>query len=136
MSDNYIDFAVSGGRKLSGKIQTNTSKNGAMGLLCASLLNSGLMCAALLNKGKTILHGIPDIEEVKRICEVLRSIGVKITNLSKNTLKIEPPKKLELQNIDKKAAGKTRTIVMFLGPLIHLFNEFSLSKEFYHNCQR
>src|SRR3989344_4784982 len=37
--DGTDDFKIVGGRKLSGTIQTNTSKNGAMGLFCASLLN-------------------------------------------------------------------------------------------------
>lgn len=106
---NSMDFIVHGGKKLSGTIATNTSKNGAMGLLCASLLN----------KGTTILHGIPDIEEVKRILEVMESIGVQITWIEKNVLKIKPPLEFNLANIDKTSAGRTRTILMFLGPLIH-----------------
>ncbi len=36
-----IDVEIEGGRKLSGTITTNTSKNGALGLICASLLNKG-----------------------------------------------------------------------------------------------
>jgi len=35
--ENSLDFCINGGKKLSGEITTNTSKNGAMGLLCASL---------------------------------------------------------------------------------------------------
>ena len=34
----------------------------------------GLLCAALLNDGKTILHNIPQIEEVKRLMEVLHAL--------------------------------------------------------------
>src|SRR4051812_7990655 len=62
------DFKIVGARKLSGTIQTNTSKNGAM----------GLFCAALLNKQPTTLHGIPRIEEISRIIEIFESIGVRI----------------------------------------------------------
>ena len=57
--ETSTDFKIRGGGQLSGTIQTNTSKNGAMGLLCA----------ALLNRGKTTLFGIPYIEEVNRILE-------------------------------------------------------------------
>jgi UDP-N-acetylglucosamine 1-carboxyvinyltransferase len=113
---NSVDFVVEGGHKLSGEVVTNTSKNGAMGLLCASLLN----------RGQTILHGIPKIEEVNRILEVMQSIGIKFEWIEKNTLKINPPKKLDCENIDKVAAGRTRTILMFLGPLIHLMPNFEL----------
>jgi len=116
IADNSMDFQVRGGGTLSGEIRTNTSKNGAMGLLCASLLN----------QGKTILHGIPRIEEVNRILEVLESIGVKTEWVGERSLEINPPKELDLKNIDAKSASKTRTVIMFLGPLIHLFKEFSL----------
>ena len=36
-----MNFRVHGGKKLSGEIRVNTSKNAAVGLLCASLLNKG-----------------------------------------------------------------------------------------------
>ena len=111
-----IDFEIQGGQQLSGTIATNYSKNGAMGLLCASLLNFG----------KTTLHGIPRIEEVNRILEVLESIGVKTEWSDANTLAIQRPKKLSLENINDKSARRTRTILMFLGSLIHEYNEFEL----------
>ena len=62
-----VDFRVNGGKKLSGTIRTNFSKNGSVGLLCASLVN----------KGTTTLHGIARIEEVNRVVEILESIGVR-----------------------------------------------------------
>jgi UDP-N-acetylglucosamine enolpyruvyl transferase len=34
-----MNVVIEGKKKLSGTIETNTSKNGAVGLLCASLLN-------------------------------------------------------------------------------------------------
>ena len=113
---NSVDFKIEGGHQLSGTIQTNTSKNGAMGLLCASLLN----------KGKTTLHGIPRIEEVNRILEVLGSIGVQTKWVAQNTLEMIPPKALDLASINAVSARKTRTILMFIGPLIHLFKNFSI----------
>jgi UDP-N-acetylglucosamine 1-carboxyvinyltransferase len=116
LASESIDFKIQGGRKLSGQISTNTSKNGAMGLLCASLLN----------KGKTILHGIPQIEEVKRIIEVFESLDISVRWLGPGSLEIIPPKKLKLENINREAAMKTRTILMFLGPLIHLLPQFEL----------
>lgn len=114
--NNSIDFEINGGQKLSGSIKTNFSKNGSVVLLCASLLN----------KGKTTLHGMARIEEVYRVVEFLESIGAKINWIDQNSLVVIPPKKIKIENIDKESAGKTRTIVMMMGPLIHLLNNFSI----------
>lgn len=111
-----IDFEIEGGHKLHGEITTNASKNGAMGLLCA----------ALLNKGVTTLHNIPRIEEVNRMLEVLTSIDVQVKWIAKNSLEITPPAKIALDKIDIDAAVKTRSVIMLMGPLIHLFKSFSL----------
>ena len=111
-----IDFEVRGGKKLHGSISTNFSKNGSVGLLCASLLN----------QGKTILHGIARIEEVYRVMEILESIGVKIEWTGSNSVLITPPKNFRLENINVESAIKTRSIVMLMGPMIHFFKKFSL----------
>lgn len=85
----------------------------------------GLLCASLLNKGKTILKNVPRIEEVNRMTEVLLSIGVSVKRVG-NDLEIKPPEKLLLEKIDKDAAVKTRSIIMFIGPLIHHLKKFRL----------
>ncbi|MFA6273535.1 MAG: UDP-N-acetylglucosamine 1-carboxyvinyltransferase [Candidatus Paceibacterota bacterium] len=114
--NDSIDFQVNGGKKLSGTIKTNFSKNGSVGLLCASLLNKGI----------TTLHGIARIEEVYRVIEILESIGVSIKWINQNSIIITPPKQFKLENINVESAIKTRSIVMLIGPLIHKLNNFSL----------
>jgi len=114
--NNTTDFEVNGGKKLHGSIKTNFSKNGSVGLLCASLLN----------KGKTTLHGIARIEEVYRVIEILESIGVKVKWTAQNSLIITPPTKFNLKNINVESAIKTRSIVMLMGPLAHHMNSFSI----------
>jgi len=112
-----INFRINGGNKLSGEIEVKTSKNAAVGLLCASLLNHGT----------TTIRRVARIEEVYRIIEVLQSIGVKVRWLNeKNDLEIIPPARLKLQNMDIQAAKKTRTVLMFLGPLLNQYSEFDL----------
>jgi UDP-N-acetylglucosamine 1-carboxyvinyltransferase len=115
VADGALNIEIHGGKKLAGEIITKTSKNGAVGLLCASLLNHG----------KTTLKNVPKIEEVYRIIEVLQSIGVSIKWLG-NDLEINRPAKLDLNKIDKAAANKTRSIIMFMGPLIHELKKFRL----------
>jgi UDP-N-acetylglucosamine 1-carboxyvinyltransferase len=115
-SSGKINFRVHGGKKLSGEIRIKTSKNAAVGLLCASLLN----------RGKTTLRKVARIEEVNRIIEVLNSIGVKTRWLEGNDLEITPPSKLKLSEMDVEAAKRTRTVLMFLGPLLHQYDDFRL----------
>ena len=114
--NDSIDFQVNGGKKLSGTIKTNFSKNGSVGLLCASLIN----------KGTTTLHGIARIEEVYRVIEILESIDVSVKWLDQNSVVITPSKKFNLENINVESAVKTRSIVMLIGPLIHMLSSFSL----------
>lgn len=110
-----INFVVEGGKTLSGKVETSRSKNGAVALLAASLLN----------RGRTTLEHVPKIEEVNRLIEVLRSLGVSVEWEGQNVV-IVPPKKLALENIDRVAATKTRSILMFIGSLVHVLKEFEL----------
>ncbi len=112
---NALSFAIEGGRKLKGEITVNTSKNGAMAVLCASLLN----------KGTTTVHHVPKIEEVHRLVEVFASIGVK-TVWNGNTLTVTPPKEFKLEALDADAARKTRSIIMFIGPLLHRYASFTI----------
>lgn len=110
-----MNFIIDGGKKLSGKVETSRSKNGAVALLAASLLN----------RGKTTLEHMPKIEEVNRLIEVLRSIGASVEWHGTNVV-IVPPKKISLKTIDRIAATKTRSILMFIGPLLHAFKKFDL----------
>lgn len=110
-----MNFEIEGGRTLKGTIETNSSKNGAVGILCASLLN----------RGTTTLKKMPHIEEVNRLIEVLESIGVSAT-WKGNDLEIKPPKRFALEKMREDSAQKTRSIIMFIGPLIHYLTSFSL----------
>lgn len=108
---------VTGGQQLSGTIPVKSSKNGAVALLCASLLN----------RGRTTLRGVARIVEVDRIVDVLRSVGVQATwSADGKDLEIIPPAQLDLANIDSDAARRTRSIIMFLGPLLGRETSFEL----------
>lgn len=110
-----INFIVEGGKHLSGSVETSRSKNGIVALLAASLLNSG----------RTTFTHVPKIEEVNRLVEVLRSIGVSV-EWDGSSLVIQVPKKLSLDSIDREAATKTRSILLFIGSLIHHAHAFEI----------
>jgi UDP-N-acetylglucosamine 1-carboxyvinyltransferase len=112
-----MHLRVVGGRQLSGSIDVKPSKNACVALLCASLLNSG----------RTLLRRVARIEEVFRLLEVLNSIGVRTRWINDgNDLEIVPPAELSLDTIDADAARRTRSIIMFLGPLLHRMDHFKI----------
>lgn len=112
-----MHLRVVGGRRLSGAIDVKTSKNACVALLCATLLNAG----------RTTLRRVARIEEVYRILEVLGSIGVRTRWINDgNDLEIVPPAELELDRMDTDAARRTRSVIMFLGPLLHRTDRFRI----------
>ena len=116
LNHGAINLVIEGGHELSGEVTLKTSKNATVALLCASLLN----------KGTTKLKNIARIEEVNRLIEVLTSIGVQVRWVGTNDLEIKPPEKLDLENMNKDAARKTRSVIMFIGPLMHTTKQFKV----------
>ncbi|MCA9324946.1 UDP-N-acetylglucosamine 1-carboxyvinyltransferase [Candidatus Saccharibacteria bacterium] len=116
INSGTVNLRIEGGHELSGEITLKTSKNAAVGLLCASLLN----------KGVTKFKNFPRIEEVNRIIEVLESIGVQAKWLPGNDLELRPPATLQLEKIDKNAARKTRSVLMLIGSLMHDYADFKI----------
>ena len=111
-----VNLRIEGGHELHGNIQLKTSKNAAVALLCASLLNYGV----------TKFVNFPRIEEVYRILEVLESIGVQVRWTNGNDLEIRRPEHLKLDNMNKDAARKTRSVLMLMGSLMHDYDSFKI----------
>lgn len=110
-----VSLRIDGGHELKGSITVKTSKNAAVSLLCATLLN----------KGATTLKDIPKIEEVNRIIEVLQSIGIQV-RWRGNDVEVKPPAKISIDNINESAASKTRSVIMLIGPLLHKISKFNI----------
>lgn len=111
-----VNLHIEGGNELKGKIPLKTSKNAAVALLCASLLNYGV----------TKFKSFPRIEEVNRIIEVLESIGVQVKWLPNNDIEIRRPKELALDKLNAKAARRTRSVLMLIGSLMHDYTELKI----------
>ena len=110
-------FFIQGGRPLQGKVTINPSKNGALFLLSASLLN----------KGTTILHNIPQIEEVKRILEVFASLEIEVERRGRTVI-IRPPSRIPWRKINRATAERTRAIILLVGALSASYRKFLLPK--------
>ncbi len=62
-------FVINGGKKLSGTVRTDGSKNASLPIIVASLL---------IDNGETILENIPPLRDIKTISQVLEHLGAKI----------------------------------------------------------
>lgn len=108
-------FEIEGGKKLSGEITVNGSKNAAVAILAASVMNHGT----------TTLKNVPQIEEVNRWIEILESIGMQIEKKGK-TLVLTSPKMFALRSINKEAAEKTRSAIMLISSLSGRHRKYSI----------
>ena len=72
---------VEGGTRLEGVVEVSGAKNAAL----------KLAAAALLARGKTVLHNVPRIRDVKTMLAVLEGLGVE-TSFHGHTLEIDANK--------------------------------------------
>lgn len=116
LAGKAVNLRIEGGHELHGEITVKPSKNATVALLAASLLNLGT----------TRLKRVPRIEEVNRLIEVLLSMGVSVRWMANNDLEIKRPPKLDVAKMDAEAARKTRSVLMFIGPLMHFEKDFKI----------
>ncbi len=113
LADNSLNFKIEGGHKLYGRISTNTSKNTAVALLCASLLNSQ----------KTEFLNVPKVEDIYSIIRVIESIGARVFWRGSD-LVVFPPQNFSFEKIDSGAAAKTRSTLLLIGALANRTKRF------------
>lgn len=104
---------VEGMHRLQGEIKIQGSKNAALPILSASVLNEGI----------TILHGCPRITDVFSMLEALECSGAK-TSWEKDTLTIDT-KTMNPEPFVEKASAM-RSSVMLLGSFLARFGKVTL----------
>ena len=114
--DNSIDLRIRGGTTITGTIETGTSKNGSLALLCASLLNHGT----------TVFRGIADIEEVSRLFEVLRALGVSVVREGDGSVVVRVPEVFDLSGLSHPSFSRIRSGLMLIPGIAHRHTSFSL----------
>lgn len=109
-------FQIKGGKKLSGNIQPQGAKNEALQILCAVLLTSEVVR----------INNIPDIQDVNKLIDILKSLNVKITKNAKGDFSFQA----DCINFDylkskefKTDGAKLRGSIMLLGPMLARFGE-------------
>ncbi len=114
-------FKVVGGNRLNGEITPQGAKNEALQILCA----------VLLTPEAVTINNIPDIVDVNKLIDLLRSFGVIVDKLSTGSYRFEA-KDVNMDYLESQAfaqdAAKLRGSVMVLGPLLARFGRARIPK--------
>lgn len=92
---------------LQGKVRISGAKNAALPILAASILSTE----------DVYLEDVPELKDVEIMCEVLRSLGVKVEKTGKNTLVING-RGLNNCVTDYNLMNKMRASFLVMGPLL------------------
>lgn len=103
---------ILGGIPLIGKVKISGAKNAALKLIVASMLIND----------EVILENVPKISDVLVLLEIQEKLGIKHEWIENNTLKINS-KGLDNFTLSREQCSKTRTPILFAGPLLHRFKE-------------
>ena len=104
-------FIINGGRRLTGSIKPQGSKNEALQVICATLLTAE----------SVIIHNIPDIIDVRNIIRLLTLLGVQITELGHGSFQFcaaQLDKDVMRTEVFHQEYTKVRGSIMLLSPLL------------------
>ncbi|MEO0580637.1 MAG: UDP-N-acetylglucosamine 1-carboxyvinyltransferase [Bacteroidota bacterium] len=114
-------FEVEGGHRLSGEITPQGAKNEALQILCA----------VLLTPEKVTLSNLPNIVDVNRLIDILRSMGVEVEQLAPDTYTFKA-ENIDLDYLQTEEywakARKLRGSIMLVGPLLARFGKAFVSR--------
>ena len=117
-------FKIEGGHLLSGTITPQGAKNEALQVICATLLTSE----------PVTIHNIPNIRDVNNLIQLLRDIGVKVTNSSEegdNSYTFQADK-LDMRYLESdefvQKCATLRGSVMMIGPLLARMGKAVITK--------
>lgn len=108
-------FIIQGGNRLEGEVKISGSKNAALPIIAATILN----------QGKTILYNVPNIQDVQTMFEIIREIGGKVSK--KNNKIIVDTSKVHRLEIPDNLMRKMRSSVILAGALIGKYKEARFS---------
>jgi len=114
-------FIIEGGHPLSGTIVPQGAKNEALEVICASILTSD----------DVRITNIPDILDVNNLIQLLRDIGVKVSQNAPGDFTFRADK-LSLEYLDSeefvRKCSALRGSVLMIGPLLGRFHKATIAK--------
>ena len=107
-------FIVTGEVQLDGRVRVNGAKNAALPLMAATLLCSGT----------SVIHGVPDLRDIRMMENIMVLLGAKIRR-EKSTLVIDTSNVCRVE-IPEYLMREMRASVFFMGPLLGRFRQVRL----------
>ncbi len=109
------DYVIKGVERLEGEVGIQGSKNAALPVIIASILNKGI----------TRLKRCPKISDVQEMLTLLTRLGCKIKETDKNTIEIDAGATCSISNLGNDT-GHTRAEILLLGAMLGRFGEATL----------
>ena len=100
---------VTGGRRLEGSVRIGGAKNSALKIMAASLLADGM----------TAIHNVPDILDVRTMCDVLTHLGAEVVRRD-NSIAVDASGPLDTET-PYELVRRMRASILVLGPLLARF---------------
>ena len=114
-------FEVVGGKKLSGTIYPQGAKNEALQIICG----------VLLSDQKITIKNVPDIIDVNKLIDLLKSLGVLVVKVSKGVFQFQS-KNIDLGYLNSEdfelKCKSLRGSIMIVGPLLSRFGSASIPR--------
>lgn len=117
MQSTNEKFIIDGGNLLSGKIVVLGAKNSA----------TPILSACLLTEEECIIDNLPKIEDVFRMIEILKSMGVLCEWLSDRKIKIAA-RDIDANKIDYSIISKLRSSILLWGSLCGRITKFNTGR--------
>ncbi|MFA5746745.1 MAG: UDP-N-acetylglucosamine 1-carboxyvinyltransferase [Candidatus Paceibacterota bacterium] len=111
-------FVIKGGKNLSGEVEIGGYKNAA----------GPALAAILLTQEECRLGNMPLVEDVFRLVEVLKGMGVKVAWTGKNELTLEAGSNVDPEKMDPVLVSKSRISVLLIGALAARFKDFKIAR--------
>lgn len=114
-------FEIIGGKPLRGQITPQGAKNEALQILCATLLSEEAITVS----------NVPRIQDVLRLLDLLRGLGVEIRQETPDTYTLQA-RDIDLEYVQttdfRQNAARIRGSVMLIGPMLARFGQAFLPK--------
>jgi len=100
-------FKINGGARLKGSVRVSGAKNAALPILAASILCDG----------EVILRDIPDVADVRFLCELLRKLGLEVDRRPDQSIRLLVRDEMNYR-AEYDIVRKMRASICILGPLL------------------
>ncbi len=115
MKDTFIVEGLSGTKSLEGRIKVGGAKNAVL----------KIMAGSLLFKDGVSLSNVPNIEDVKRMEELLMDLGVSLKKKGQRALEIRLEGRTLKSRLHTDISKKMRASILLTGPLLARLGEVS-----------